>query len=145
LPERNLPYSTNNYTEYLIESDPTLSGPIAKKWSEAAKNVPESERDWRWLEFLIRPLLTTNRLVRTWTCWKFGHLVLVGCNAKLAVYKKEKPALRKNKNDHSTNRANREINLEWAGRESHSNRARIIPGVVSGRLQVGTLAGMGQH
>jgi hypothetical protein len=55
-------------------------------------------------------------------------------NAALAVCKKEKAALRKNENDHSTNRANREINLEWAGRESHSHPAGIILGVVTRRL-----------
>ncbi len=52
--ERDLPYSTNNYTESLIESDPALSSPVAKKWSEGAKRLSESERDWRWVEFLIR-------------------------------------------------------------------------------------------
>lgn len=52
--ERDLPYSTNNYTESLIEGDPALSSPVAKKWSEGAKRLSESERDWRWVEFLIR-------------------------------------------------------------------------------------------
>jgi hypothetical protein len=54
--ERPLPYSTNNHTENLIESDPAQSIPIAKKWSERAKakKFPKSDLDWRWVEFLIQ-------------------------------------------------------------------------------------------
>lgn len=48
--ERGLPYSTNNYTEDLIEHDAVT----AKEWSVRSKTFPEAQRDWRWLEFLIQ-------------------------------------------------------------------------------------------
>lgn len=51
-PERDMPYSTNNVTENLIEHDPEKA--IAKEWAVRSKKFPKSERDWRYLEFLIR-------------------------------------------------------------------------------------------
>lgn len=48
--ERDLPYSTNNYTEDQIEHDAAT----AKEWSVRSKKFPEAQRDWRWLEFLIQ-------------------------------------------------------------------------------------------
>ncbi len=61
--ERALPYSTNNYTESLIEGDPAQSSPTAKKWSAGVKNASASERDWRWLEFLIQSTSTQDEQV----------------------------------------------------------------------------------
>jgi hypothetical protein len=52
--ERDLPYSTNNYTEDLIEHDPAKASATAKEWSVRSKVFPEPQRDWRWLEFLIQ-------------------------------------------------------------------------------------------
>ncbi len=52
--ERDLPYSTNNYTEDLIEHDPVKASAAAKNWSVRSRRFPEPQRDWRWLEFLIQ-------------------------------------------------------------------------------------------
>jgi hypothetical protein len=52
--ERELPYATNSYTENMIDGDPALASATAKKWSTRAKKFPVSQRDWRWVEFLIQ-------------------------------------------------------------------------------------------
>jgi len=54
LPIRDLPYTTNAVTQRLFETDLTLTKATAIKWKTQAKAFPESERGWRWLEFLIR-------------------------------------------------------------------------------------------
>ncbi|HEY5328695.1 MAG TPA: hypothetical protein VIJ79_02325 [Acidobacteriaceae bacterium] len=54
LPIRDLPYTTNAVTQRLFETDLTLMRATAAKWKNQAKGFPESERTWRWLEFLIR-------------------------------------------------------------------------------------------
>jgi hypothetical protein len=46
--QRDLPYTTNDHTKKLIEGD------LAKKWKKTSKHFPKSERDWRWIEFLIQ-------------------------------------------------------------------------------------------
>ncbi len=54
LPQRDLPYATNAYTDQLIEGDPKQTVAIAEKWNQASKKFPKSELDWRWFEFLIQ-------------------------------------------------------------------------------------------
>jgi hypothetical protein len=51
--ERETPYTTNDDTYRLAVGDSELGKTIAKKWAMRAKQFPKSERDWRWLAFLI--------------------------------------------------------------------------------------------
>ena len=54
LPIRDLPYTTNAATQRLFETDPSLMRAVAAKWKTQAKAFPIYERQWRWLEFLVR-------------------------------------------------------------------------------------------
>jgi hypothetical protein len=48
---RALPYTTNPETQSLIEGNRATEN--GKLWKEQSLHFPQSERDWRWLEFLI--------------------------------------------------------------------------------------------
>jgi hypothetical protein len=52
--QRDLPYTTNDYTKQLIETDPKLIKASAKQWEKKSKGFPKPDRDWRWIEFLIQ-------------------------------------------------------------------------------------------
>ncbi len=52
--ERPEPYTTNGSTRQLINGDSELGKATAKKWAVMAQRFPESQRDWRWIEFLIQ-------------------------------------------------------------------------------------------
>jgi hypothetical protein len=49
---RSLPYTTNSITQQLIEGDRATF--TANKWKPESMKIPEDERGWRWLEFLIK-------------------------------------------------------------------------------------------
>ena len=53
LHERERPYSTNDDTNKLTDIESELGKATAKKWAMRAKQFPKSERDWRWVAFLI--------------------------------------------------------------------------------------------
>ena len=53
LTSRNLPYTTNAITQQLIEGNSTRTRALNHEWRTRSKEVPSSEREWRWLEFLI--------------------------------------------------------------------------------------------
>jgi hypothetical protein len=53
-PQRDLPYTTNGNTQKLIEGDPEQTRAIGKNWKKRSKKFPESQRDWRLVEFLVR-------------------------------------------------------------------------------------------
>jgi hypothetical protein len=53
LGERDLPYSTNAWTNKLSGDDPKMASTFAKEWVEKSKKFPRSETDWRWVAFLI--------------------------------------------------------------------------------------------
>jgi hypothetical protein len=52
--ENDLPYALNKFTDALIEGDPELVRATARKWAVRAQQFPESQRDWRWVAFLIQ-------------------------------------------------------------------------------------------
>jgi hypothetical protein len=52
--ENELPYATNKFTDALIEGDPELVRATAKRWAMRAGQFPKSQRDWRWVAFLIQ-------------------------------------------------------------------------------------------
>jgi hypothetical protein len=53
LTPRDLPYTTNVITQQLIEGNSTQTQAVNHEWRTRSKEFPTSERDWRWLEFLI--------------------------------------------------------------------------------------------
>jgi hypothetical protein len=53
LPRRDLPYTTNINTQKLVEGDSEHTRVIRKKWKKKSKTFPKSQRDWRWVEFLV--------------------------------------------------------------------------------------------
>jgi hypothetical protein len=61
--QRDLPYTTNDTTKKLIEGDPEQAKAVAKKWKKRSKKFPKSERDWRWLEFLVQATSDTDEAV----------------------------------------------------------------------------------
>lgn len=54
LGERDLPYSTNAWTNKLSGDDPEMASAFAKEWREKSKKFPKSEIDWRRVEFLVQ-------------------------------------------------------------------------------------------
>lgn len=54
LSERETPYTTNDDTYKLMDGDSELGKATARKWAEIAQQFPKSQRDWRWLAFLIK-------------------------------------------------------------------------------------------
>lgn len=51
---RDLPYTTNAVTQKLFETDPSLATEVAARWKTQVSAFPMSERQWRWLEFLVQ-------------------------------------------------------------------------------------------
>ena len=51
---RSLPYSPNDLTRLMIESDVPNSKALRAKWASKSQEFPKGERDWRELEFLIQ-------------------------------------------------------------------------------------------
>jgi hypothetical protein len=54
LPQRDLPYTSNQHTKDLIEEDATKMKAVAKKWKKTSKHFRKSEQDWRWVEFVVQ-------------------------------------------------------------------------------------------
>jgi hypothetical protein len=54
LPQRDLPYSSHAITQELIDGDTQRSKDIAAKWQEKSLKIKRTDRDWRWIEFLIK-------------------------------------------------------------------------------------------
>lgn len=53
LPYRQLPYAMNGATQELVEGNSQRTIDAAAEWKKEAVRIPENERDWRWVEFLI--------------------------------------------------------------------------------------------
>lgn len=58
---RELPYTTHETTQQLIEGNQATV--VANKWKSESMKILESERDWRWLEFLIKTTHAYDRSV----------------------------------------------------------------------------------
>ena len=54
LPYRELPYTTNGMTQTLFEGDSKRTAATAAEWREQFPNIPAKQRNWRWIEFLVR-------------------------------------------------------------------------------------------
>jgi hypothetical protein len=54
LPSRALPYTSLATTQELIEGDTARKKNTEAKWETAFQNIPETDRDWRWIEFLVK-------------------------------------------------------------------------------------------
>ena len=54
LPPRELPYTTNATTQELIEGNSPRTRSAMNEWEVKSSTLPEQERDWRKLEFVIK-------------------------------------------------------------------------------------------
>jgi hypothetical protein len=54
LSARALPYTTLATTQELIEGNSPRTSAIAASWAIARPKIPDTEADWRWVEFLIK-------------------------------------------------------------------------------------------